>query len=348
MKPLPDKRTLKEAADWLVRCDRGLTAAEQDAYLDWLRRDPGHGPLLRRMDGLWGRLNRLALWRPRHSARPNADLLSARPPRPTARVVLWSAVGSVALAAALALGLFLASDARDSRKADALLTQGDGATAQGGVRPLPGVVRREPEGLVLPDGSSVRFAAGTRLEVSFGAAERRVRMGVGQAHFTVAKDPRRPFVVETSRGSVRAVGTAFDVKQEERTLAVTVTEGLVRLDAESAGAVHTGVAAGQRAVVVAGALPVVSDLSPPDVERETSWLSLHLEFIDLPLREVLAEFSRHKPHALKLADPSIGEVRIGGTFRADQAEAFASLLEKRFGFSVERTGEAIVIGRRRR
>ena len=32
-----------KAAEWLVLCDRGLTAAEQDRFLDWLAADPRHG-----------------------------------------------------------------------------------------------------------------------------------------------------------------------------------------------------------------------------------------------------------------------------------------------------------------
>jgi transmembrane sensor len=49
-RPEPDspeaQRRAQAAADWLVRRDRGFTAAEQDAFLDWLAADPRHGEWL--------------------------------------------------------------------------------------------------------------------------------------------------------------------------------------------------------------------------------------------------------------------------------------------------------------
>ena len=75
-----------EAALWVVRLERGLTAAEQDEFLDWLGADPRHGEALTQQKAGWTRLNLLADWRPVHGAKPNRDLLA---PTPSGAVSRW-------------------------------------------------------------------------------------------------------------------------------------------------------------------------------------------------------------------------------------------------------------------
>src|SRR3954462_11146715 len=86
------------AADWLVRRDRGLTATEQDEFLQWLATDPRHGAWFARHDQTWSRLDGLAQWRPEHSTEPNPDLLAPHRPRSRQRWIL-----PLAAAAATAL-----------------------------------------------------------------------------------------------------------------------------------------------------------------------------------------------------------------------------------------------------
>jgi transmembrane sensor len=60
----------------------------------------------------------------------------------------------------------------------------------------------------------------------------------GEAHFEVAKNPQRPFMVYAGEGMVWAVGTAFNVryvgnqKQADNYIDVTVTEGTVKVFAQ--------------------------------------------------------------------------------------------------------------------
>ena len=64
------------------------------------------------------------------------------------------------------------------------------------------------ESRALDDGTVVELNGGAEIEVQFTAAERRLRLVRGEAHFQVAKNPLRPFVVEAGGVAVRAVGTA--------------------------------------------------------------------------------------------------------------------------------------------
>ena len=47
------------ASAWLARHDRGLTAAEQDGYFEWLRADPRHGAMIAHLEKTWGALDAL-------------------------------------------------------------------------------------------------------------------------------------------------------------------------------------------------------------------------------------------------------------------------------------------------
>ena len=87
-----------------------------------------------------------------------------------------------------------------------------------------------PERLTLEDGSVVELNHGGKLEIDFSSETRRVRLVRGEANFTVAKNPERPFVVNAGGVDVRAVGTVFNVRLAREAVEVVVSEGRVKLE----------------------------------------------------------------------------------------------------------------------
>ncbi|MEJ0023946.1 MAG: FecR domain-containing protein [Alphaproteobacteria bacterium] len=83
----------------------------------------------------------------------------------------------------------------------------------------------EQQNIVLADGSQVTLNTDTTLRVELDGGERRVWLDHGQAFFTVAHDRKRPFRVFAGGGEARAIGTAFDVRQDDTLTKVTLTEG---------------------------------------------------------------------------------------------------------------------------
>jgi transmembrane sensor len=309
-----------QASAWLARRDRGFTPAEQDSYLQWLREDARHGAAVARLEAAWRTLDQLAEWRPVHSAKPNPDLLAVRSHRPRR---VWAAV--LAVAAAVAIGFFVVHPA---------------------LQPEPtAYVVRHSEVRTLADGSTVELNQGAEIDVDFSGAERSVRLLRGEAHFTVAKmGPERPFVVTVGDLRVRAVGTVFNVRIQNDNVDVLVTEGKVRIDPPrpsepdlvvNAAMLH----AGERTIVSASAPtpvpPAVIAASEAEIEQVLAWQGLRLEFNDTPLAAAIEEFNRHSGTRFVIADDGIADLRIGGNFRADNAEAFARLLSG-FGVMVER------------
>lgn len=313
------------AAAWLARRDRGFTPAEQDAFLQWLRAVAHHRAEVARIERSWQALDSLAAWQPADGAAPNPDLLA--PPalvrrRPNRRWHFLLAGAGLAAAAALAFLVW-----RPASFEPAHVAQRSPIAA--GLRVLP-----RPEPQALADGSVAEVKQGGSLEVTFDAAERRVRLQEGEVHLTVAKETARPFIVEAGGVIVRAVGTAFSVRLERDQVDVLVTEG--RVQVESAAGVPVLVASGERARVGANLRPVVAAEKPEAIERELAWRTVRLEFEGLPLATVVTEFNLRNTLQLAIGDAAAGRVKVAGTFQADKPEAFARLLEAGFGIAVER------------
>lgn len=221
--------------------------------------------------------------------------------------------------------------------------------------------------LELADGSVVQLNTDSAVRVRFADDARRVELLRGEAYFSVAKDPTRPFTVNAGPVAVRAVGTAFNVRLRPEAVEVLVTKGKVAVrdmtndrspqitDPDSAGTASSGnsspvsgflLGAGERALVpmpttqaAVTATPVSAVVEPvdePAIERALAWQERRLEFDATPLAEVVAEFNRYNHHQLVIADPWLAGKQFGGAFRADAYEAFVNLLESSFGVVAER------------
>ncbi len=342
----PDGQRADAAAAWILKSDRGLTAAEQDAFSEWLAADPRHRAELARHRGVWQRLDRLGEWRPEHGAGPNPDLLAAPLPsrwrvmrRPAVRVTLAAAL--LVLAALPWLRRHAPVPAPEPATGMAAADRAGAGTA--GLRPLA-------------DGSLVEANHGARLVADFDARERRVTLDAGEAHFTVRRDATRPFVVRAAGVEVRAVGTAFNVRVAAGAVEVLVTEGRVEVaaaDGRPAGLRPTlaRLEARQRAVVPLGAnarAVEVATLTPGEIDRVLAWQHRLLDFTAQPLREIVAEFNRRNEVQLVVVDAALAETRVSATLRSDNVEGLVRLLEAGFRVRRELRGEREIILRTER
>lgn len=212
--------------------------------------------------------------------------------------------------------------------------------ASASVHVIPGGETR-----TLADGTSVILDRGAELVPAFTASERRVRLVHGQAHFTVQHEPGRPFVVEVGSVYVRDVSTAFAVRRTDRSVRVLVTQGSVLVGRPTLGA-PVSVREGERADVdttVPGATPEVTRVSATDLDRMLAWQHEQLEFHDLPLRTVVAQFNRLNQTQIVLGDEAIANLHVAGRFRADNVQAFVRLLQQSFGVTAEYRNNAIVL-----
>lgn len=329
-----------EAALWALRHDRGLSAAEQDEFSQWLAADSRHGTAWAEHRWGWDELDRLAGLQTSVHAVPDPDLLA-----PRGRKVLRFVLPVLAAAAVLTLGLFVWT----SWPTTQVLPE------------TPAVVRSLAliEQRALSDGSTIELNRGAVVTEHFSAGERRVRLVRGEAHFTVAKDATRPFFVEAGGVTVRAVGTAFNVRLDPASVEVLVTEGRVQVGAVAPNrpdvrAIEGNgpyLGANERTVVSfapSAPPPQVAVVPPAEIEARLAWQPRLLDFTDAPLAEIVAEFNRRNPVRLTLTDAKLAGQRLSATFRSDNVEGFVRLMESDFGMKAEwRADDEIVLTRSR-
>lgn len=328
-----------QAAAWLARRDRGLTAAEQDEFFQWLAADPRHGEWLARHQQTVAGLRLLAQWKPEHGTRPNPDLLAAAPAPATSRQILrWLAPVGFAAAAALAVLLWRPH-------------LGPDAPAAAEAAP-PSIVRR-----ILGDGSTIDLNHGADVAVDYSANRRNIRLVRGEAHFTVVKNLDRPFIVNVGRVEVCAVGTAFNVNVRPEAVEVLVTEGKVRVSqaspeqaegnqAPAPNVVIPILEAGQRTVVSLAdraTAPRIDALSPREIARVTAWQPRQLEFSDTPLAQVVAEFNASNRIKMVVDDPRLASLPVGASLRSDNIEGFVRMLEAGFHVKAVRRADGVIV-----
>ena len=326
--PSPDsnENTLRAtAARWAVRRDRGLSAAESIDYELWLAADPRHAAAMQRTSAAWSLLDRI----PESAAAP---ILAAA----TRRRSFWRRTvtfGSLAAAAALAVGLFVWS------------------------RPLPAdptlsapalSATTTPRLVTLSDGTVVQLNTGGEVRERFTAATRHVTLTRGEAHFAVAKNPTRPFIVQAGSLQVRAVGTAFNINLQSAAVDVIVTEGRVQLTTGTPDA--PALNAGERATLrraADGPTLVVARIDAAAITQTLAWREPLMRLGGATLAELAAEFGRATGRRLVLADPALADLRFGGRFRADDIDGFTHLLASTLDLDVERTADGAIVLRKK-
>lgn len=337
-----EERIKQEASDWVAKHDRGFTAEEQDAFFEWLAEDPKHSEIYSDRELVWKEMNVLADWRPEHSLEPNPDLLAVPPKQ--SRVAWIGALSGIA--ALLVLGLFLWSPLeRSGQNEPVMLAAGEAA--------------RFYEYHVLEDGSVVELNRGAQVSVRFAKDKRLIDLLSGEAHFTVAKDANRPFIVRARGTAVQALGTAFNVLLSSDEVEVFVTEGSVLMNPSIATMRESIIdeldplvrelSAGQRSVVDLGSeliAPVIEEIPIDDIERRLAWRNEMLDFTETPLSEVILEFNRRNHTQLVIGDAAIKDLPVSGSLRPSNLDGFVEMLVLMDNVKVERDGLSKIILRK--
>ncbi len=296
MKIPADRR--EAAAAWFAAQRRAVMSLEERAAFDEWRADPQNLAALNAMHELWGEMSAL-----KGAAIPRRPILADR-----RRI---AAGGAVAAGLALA-GLLLAWGAQPL--AFAATTR----TAVG-----------EQSSKTLPDGSVVELNVATRIQYRMHPHSRDVRLQEGQALFVVQKDRTRPFRVRAGDYEVRAVGTAFDVRERDGDTQVAVQEGVVVvtcMTGSQAGRVVARLAAGEkldlRPAAARGA-PATAIVKPVAVQSVAEWRVRTVSYEDASVAEVVEDLNRFFPEPIAGVDPALAARRV--TLRLQVADRETTL-----------------------
>ena len=326
----------KQAAQWVLRRQKPLSPREERAFAKWLE-TPEHAVLFAEMSETSEMLDGLRI----HA--PEGTVPFETPAFPARRRTGWIKISAVAAGLALAGWLGWRQFA-PAYRAYAVSV----ATDVGGLRTVD-----------LPDGSIIRLNTDSEVQVTYSRAERRLRLIHGEAYFSVAKNPNRPFWVEVGPVAVRAVGTAFNIRMQPDAVSVLVTEGKVRVvDGDGRIAAQTKAIEDMGPLLTVGHLGqvpidakpsqacesmVVSSVAPRALQSVMAWQQGRLDFYERPLSEVVAEFNRYNHHKIVIADAALASRRFGGAFASHQIAPLLELLEQSFGVVSEEHADETVI-----
>ena len=217
--------------------------------------------------------------------------------KPRRRVLPWVS-GMAAAAAAVVLCVFLF---RDNEQQVQLM-----ADAQ-------------VKEFILPDGSQVTLAAGSRLTYK-EKSPRQTRLE-GKAYFEVARDEAVPFEITSDGAFVRVLGTKFMVDAASSVKEVYVTEGKV-LFARSSGAEGVILTKDMQATLSSDEnVPVIA--VEPDV-NSIAWQRGSFIFDKTPLREVLETLSAYYKVSFAATDL---DKQLSGEFYTEDLDLIISLIE---------------------
>ena len=295
----------RTAAAWFARLQsQEVSATERAQFRQWLEAEPGNQEQFRRSEKLWQLLR--VVVRDEHLIDETRRALSSPQDR-SPRVYLdrWAVV---------AAGFALASIATWW------------AVEHVGVRDVETVVGAQQR-IVLADGSRVTLNTASQLRIDYRFGRRWIQLERGEALFDVARDSSHPFVVQTTRTVVTALGTEFAVAKSAQGVEVSVLEGRVRVDAAQGG---------DRAlpaiVLTAGQAGRLTHENrewirgEADSARIRAWQAERLQFQNETLEAVAAEFNQYSTTALVLEDPRLARLLVSGVFRIGHTESLVRAL----------------------
>jgi transmembrane sensor len=183
----------------------------------------------------------------------------------------------------------------------------------------------------LEDHSRIVLDAATRLRVRFTSDARIVELQDGQAQFSVAKDPTRPFKVKAGGRTIVAVGTEFIVEYVDSQVHVAMMEGKV---AVVPTVIPAGAASGESISLIAGEeLHVSRDghntVTPKaDLEAATAWREGKVVMRAESLGEAVERMNRYSRLKIKIDDAALAEKHMSGVFEAGDTQGFVGAIQR--------------------
>lgn len=297
---------IREAAQWLVRLHADeVKAGDVAACARWRAANPAH-------EEAWQKAERLSLQFGVVPPELGVPVLTRQHARNNRRAVLRTLVALGLLAPAAWLGW-----------------RADYVTATG-----------ERRDITLADGSRLTLNTDTAVDVVWSDTQRLVRLRRGEVYVRTAPDAtrpagqRRPFVVETQQGRMRALGTRFVVRllpaTSDTAQATQLTVLEHRVEVIPAGG-------GSPILVDAGQGLGFTAMQSGDVQRNADiataaggapgWTQGVLYADGQRLDAFLAELSRYRPGTIRCA-PEVASLRISGAYQLRDTDHVLAILQE--------------------
>lgn len=226
--------------------------------------------------------------------------------RRRARLVTWSQRIAAAMVVPLlcAVGLLYADRQRDVEWIERQVPHGEVAE------------------MTLPDGTHLHLNAGSRITYPSAFTGRQRRIFVeGEIFADVAKDPRKPFIIQSGEVGIRVLGTKFNFKSYADTdcIEVLLVEGSVRFDIDTR-------ARTQQLVMKPGDMVQYDratgdlDLSSFHPEHFKSFAdNRSIHFFNLRMRDIASDLERLFGTQIVILDEALAQARYFAYFTNNES-----------------------------
>ncbi len=299
------------ALRWFLRLrEPGASGEDGRAFERWLAADPAHQTEFLAVQATWEQLDAVAAQPSRtlqHCLR-HALNIQATPQATRRREVLR-------LVMAVAATILLVSGTAWWWSSLAV-TENTYQTAKGGQQTV-----------TISDGTILDLNTESRVTVRMSGNDRQVILHRGEAYFTVANDPARPFEVVALDGHIRDIGTQFSVYRQAERVLVAVESGAVDVSLPPIGNESSQphvLNPGERATYTTSG--EWTRLDRVDPRRVAAWRQGTLRFDRIPLSDAIREVERYWSGRILLADPALGAISVSGVFNHRKLDEFFTAL----------------------
>lgn len=306
-----DPVILEQAAGWLVRFQsETLSAADRADFDRWRTRSAAHGAAWTRVEAMLRGFGQVPPEVVRDTLR-RADQHCSRVGRRQA----VRALGALLVLGPAALAAWRTLPWREWA-ADARTATGE---------------RRQMD---LADGTHLLLNTASAVDIEYTPSARVLWLRAGEILLTTGRDPSpvyRPFIVRTSQGTIRALGTRFMVRDDGGSIRVAVFEGAVQIQPQDAGVAAVTLPAGQHTVFTASAVQALSTVDAASASWEQGMLAVR----NWRLADLADELGRYRRGVLR-CDPAVAGLRVSGAFPLADIDGSLRLLEKTLPVRISR------------
>ena len=315
-----DAAVRAEARRWFLAMQDSPSRRQQAACDKWREAHPAHEAAWRAIESVWQDTVSPSL----QLAEKEANVLSgylAAMDKNRARKATRRRAGLAAALCVMLAGLWLQNPSwMQNLSADQVAAKGE---------------RRE---VLLADGSKVLLDADSAFSIDFTAKARRIHLLRGGAFFDVVP-AKTPFIVDTRAGSVRVLGTQFDVRLQESGGVVTLARGSVAVSSPGQAQPTMMKPSQQVAFSPQGVAAPVS----VNVQDAMAWHGGRYIFYRARLGDVMREVERYRPGRVVMPYSALADQRVTGSFSLADTDKALDSLQASIGFRMRKVTSYLVI-----
>lgn len=306
-----DPQAAREAAQWLMRLHSGAASeTDKQACLAWRARHPQHEVAWQRAELVSRTLGMI----PSALGMPTLDRPAKQDRRATLKTLTILIAGGPLVWAAYRTQPWQEWTA--------------------GTRTATGEIRK----ITLDDGTRIALNTNTAIDIIYDDASRLIKLHKGEIHIETAVDNAahyRPFIVQSDNGSVRALGTSFTVRQDDKLFSarthVAVTEGAVEIKPRDARFSLRVIRAGEQGSFDRSGSSEITAINP----QAHAWVDGILFAENTRLADIVAQIARYRSGILR-CDPAIADLRVSGAFQLKDPDNILALLQQSLPIRVRR------------